>query len=86
MPRPLPAKILDQIATVVSSAQQAQVLIRVYAEAEIIRGANIEENIALEDIVQALIDHSAKGPGCDNDPDDARATLIGVTSPSATLH
>jgi hypothetical protein len=42
--------------------------------------AHIAENIALEDIVQALIERSAEGPGCEVDPDDARDALLGVTS------
>jgi hypothetical protein len=86
LPKQLPQKVLKEITTIKLSAKRAQALIQVYAEAEIIRVANIEANIALEDIVQALIDHSANGPGCEVNPDEARDALLGVTFPPATLH
>ena len=81
MRKQLPAKILSEIASVVLSAGRAQVLIQVYAEAETIRLANVDDNIALEDIVQAIIDQSAGGPGCEVNPDEARDALMGVTAP-----
>jgi hypothetical protein len=84
MPKQLPAKVLNEIALVVSRAARTQVLVRVYAEADTIRLAHIAENIALEDIVQAIIERSVEGPGCEVDPDDARDALLGVTpSPSS---
>jgi hypothetical protein len=83
MRKQLPAKIVDQIATVVKSAVHQQVLIRVYAQAEAIRLANIEENIALEDIVQAIIDGSGESLGCEVNPDEARDALLGITSAPA---
>ena len=80
MPKQLPGKIQKEIASVVSSAKHAQVRVQVYAEAETIRLANVEENIALEDIVQAIIDQSTGGPGCEVDPDQAREALLGIIS------
>jgi hypothetical protein len=80
MRKQLPGKIQNEIASVVSSAKDAQVLVQVYAEAETIRLANVEENIALEDIVEAIIDQSIDGPGCEVNPDQAREALLGITS------
>jgi len=79
MLKSLPAKVQREISTVISKAAQAQVLIRVYAEADAIRLANISDNIALEDIVQAIIDESTAGPGCEINPDDARDALLGIS-------
>jgi hypothetical protein len=83
MLKSLPAKVQREIITAISKAAQAQVLIRVYAEADAIRLANISDNIALEDIVQAIIDQSTGGPGCEINPDDARDALLGI---SAVVH
>ena len=86
MSKQLPPKVLEEIAVVVSKAARAQVLVRVYAEADAIRLANIGENIALEDIVQAIIERSAGGPGCEVDPDHARDALLGLASPPTVIH
>jgi hypothetical protein len=86
MPKQLSSKVLNEIAVVVSKAAQARVLIRVYAEADAIRLANLNENIALEDIVQAIIERSAGGLGCEVDPDHARDALLGLESPPTVVH
>lgn len=52
---------------------------RVYAGADQIRQSNIADNIALEDIVEAIIARSADGPGYEADPKDALGALLGVS-------
>ena len=79
MARELSAKVQAEISAVVESAVKAGTLVRVYAEADKIRQAHIVENIALEDIVEAIIARSADGPGYEADPKDALAALLGVS-------
>jgi hypothetical protein len=80
----LSSKIHAEIAAVVEAAAKAQVLVRVYVEGEKIRQANIADNIALEDIVQEIIDQSAKGPGYEADPNDALSALLGEGAEKTT--
>lgn len=73
----LTPKIHADIAAVLRAARRSKNLVRVYAEAERIRQANLEENIALEDIVNEIMQQSAKGPGFEADPNDARSAILG---------
>jgi hypothetical protein len=77
MNKGLPSKIHAEISAVIDAANKAQVLVRVYVEAEKIRQANIADNIALEDIVEEIIVQSADGLGYEADPVDAAAALLG---------
>ena len=73
----LSRKMRTAISAVVATAAEHGQLVQVYAEAEKIRRANIEDNVALEEIVEALINKSAAGPGYHSDPYEARAALLG---------
>ena len=73
----LSRKIRTAISAVVAAAAKQGQLVQVYAEAEKIRLANIADNVALEEIVEALINKSAGGPGYHSDPSEARAALLG---------
>jgi hypothetical protein len=53
--RPLTQKILAEIDAVVDLAKRSRTIVQIYAEAENIRRANFTANIALEDIVDALL-------------------------------
>jgi len=55
----LSAKIRAAITAAVAAAAKQGELVQVYVEAEKIRRANIADNVALEDIVEALILQSA---------------------------
>jgi hypothetical protein len=72
----LTPKIHAEIGAVLSAALKTQTLVRVYAEAERIRQANLEENIALEDIAQEIMELAVKGPGFEADPHDARSAFF----------
>jgi hypothetical protein len=67
----LTPKIYAEIDAVLSAAVKTKSLVRVYAEAERIRQANLEGNIALEDIAEEIMERAAKGPGFEADPHDA---------------
>ena len=73
----LSRNIRTAISAVVATAAKQRQLVQVYAEAEKIRQANIADNVALEDIVEALINRSAAGPGYESDPGEATAALLG---------
>jgi hypothetical protein len=73
----LPRKMRIAISAIVAAAAKQGQLVQVYAEAEKIRRAHIAENVALEEIVEALIHKSAGGPGYHSDPSEARAALLG---------
>jgi hypothetical protein len=73
----LSPKICTAISEVVKTAAKAQVLVQVYAEAEKICRTNLEENIALEDIVEEMIRRSSFWPGYEADPNQARAAILG---------
>jgi hypothetical protein len=73
----LSRKMRTAISAVVAAAAKQGQLVQVYAEAEKIRRANIADNVALEEIVEALINKSAGGPGYHSDPDEARAAPDG---------
>jgi hypothetical protein len=75
--RKLSSKIHSEINDLVEAAKKAGILIRVYAEAEKIRQANLNENVALEDIVEAIMNQSAHGPGFEANPTDALNALLG---------
>lgn len=81
----LSSKVHAEIRAVVSAATEARNLVRAYAEAETIRQANIADNIALEDIVQEIINRCAEGPGYEADPMEAHAALMGDRT-SITIH
>jgi hypothetical protein len=80
----LSSKIHAEIAAVVKAAIKGQVLVRVYVEGEKIRQANLADNVALEDIVQEIIDQSANGPGYEADPIDALPALLGEAAGKTT--
>jgi hypothetical protein len=73
----LSAKIRAAITAAVAAAAKQGEFVQVYVEAEKIRRANIADNVALEDIVEALIVQSANGPGYHSDPGDALAAMLG---------
>ena len=73
----LSRKIRTAISAVVAAAAKQGQLVQVYVEAEKIRRANVADNVALEDIVEALITKSAAGPGYESDPGGATAALLG---------
>lgn len=75
--RTLSPKIHSEISALVEAASQTGMLVRIYAEAEKIRRANIAENIALEDIANELIRRSADGPGYEADPSEAQDAFLG---------
>lgn len=72
-------KMRKAVSAVVDSAAERGQLVQIYAEAEKIRRANLADNVALEEIVEALLHKSAGGPGYHVDPDEARAALLGET-------
>jgi len=86
--RPLTQKILAEIDAVVDLAKRSRTIVQIYAEAENIRRANFTANIALEDIVDALLLRSVDGPGFELNPYEARDSLIGDADevPAATVH
>jgi hypothetical protein len=90
MVRILSRKVHDDISAVVDAATKTRNLVQVYAEAEKIRQANLDENIALEDIVQEIMNRSAHGPGYVADPGDALNALLGESwltmSKGETVH
>jgi hypothetical protein len=75
----LSKKMRTAISAVVATAAKQRHLVQVYAEAEKIRQANIADNVALEEIVEALIHKSAGGLGYHSDPSEAWAALMGET-------
>lgn len=68
----LTPKMLTEIHTVIALATRSGALVRVYAEAEKIRLANIFDNVALEDILDELVVKSAMAWGFESDPLEAR--------------
>jgi hypothetical protein len=77
--RVLSRKMRMAISDVVATAAQQRQLVPVYAEAEKIRLANLADNVALEEIVEALIKKASGSVGYHSDPDEARAALLGET-------
>ena len=73
----LSRKMRTAISAVVAAAAEQRQLVQVYAEAEKIRRANLADNVALEEIVEALMIKAAGGPGYSFDPSEARAALLG---------
>jgi hypothetical protein len=79
--RNLSPKMHAEIRALVEAAKRTGTVIQIYAEADHIRRANIVENIALEDVVEALIAGAAKGPGYVADPEEASEALLGNDDP-----
>src|SRR5687767_5271375 len=77
MPQELSPKMVVEIQAVVDAANKSARSIRVYAEADRIRQANMADNIALEDIVDAIT-RLAGSFRCTADPNDARDALLGI--------
>jgi hypothetical protein len=73
----LSRKMRIAISAVVAAAVKQGQLVQVYAEAEKIRQANLADNVALEEIIEALVTKAASGPGYHFDPSEARAALLG---------
>jgi hypothetical protein len=73
----LSSRMNAQIDAVVEAATNARQLVRVYFEAENIRQANVTDNVALEDIVDAIIARCALVPGYELDPSEALNALFG---------
>jgi hypothetical protein len=48
--------------------------------------ANLEENIALEDIAQEIMELAVKGSGFEVDPNDARSAFLGDCEPTTMRH
>jgi hypothetical protein len=84
--RPLTPKIHAEIGAVLETALKTRNLVRVYAEAEQIRQANLKDNVALEDIVSEIMRLSVHGLGFEANPADARDALLGIGSPADTIN
>jgi hypothetical protein len=83
----LSPKVNTEIEAVIHGALHSGAVIRAYLEAEKIRQANIADNVALEDILDAIIAGAAGGPHCEADPADARAAVLGYDlAPAETSH
>jgi hypothetical protein len=54
-------------------------VLHVYAEAERIRRNNLSDNVALEDIVDALMSATSNGMAYCFDPEEAADALLGAT-------
>ena len=77
MVRPFSQKVQAEIDATVKSAAEAGRLVRVYFEAERIRRANIQENLALEDVLEEIMRRAADGPGYEADAREAHSSLMG---------
>jgi hypothetical protein len=71
-------KVQNEVRAVVDLAATSGRKVHVYAEAEQIRQANLADNIALEDIVQAFLNCLSGSPGSILNPEEARNALLGV--------
>jgi hypothetical protein len=84
--RKLSEKMQAEILAVVAASTRASSAVRVYAESETIRRANLADNIALEDIVEEMIARSKDGPGYEENPYDAVDALLGNPPPFNIVH
>jgi hypothetical protein len=84
--RNLSAKMHTEIMAVVKAATKAGTSVKVYAEAETIRLANVSDNVALEDIVEEMITRCKDGPGYEENPWEALGALLGIPPPIITVH
>ena len=73
----LSSKICAEISAIVTAAATSGKLVRLYSEAEKIRQLNIGDNVALEDIMDAIIVQATGGPGYESDPNEALAAMLG---------
>ena len=83
----LSPKICAEISAVVETAATSGKLVRLYYEAEKIRQLNIGDNVALEDIIEAIIVQAKGGPGYESDPGEALAAMMGeLIAPLTSVH
>jgi hypothetical protein len=76
----LPKKVLIDIDAAIDAAAKEKLLLRVYAVAEVIRRKHASENIALEDIAEAVMSRSAKGTAFEVDISDAASAVLATTT------
>ena len=76
----LPTNVLIDIDAVIEAAAREKRFLRVYAVAEIIRQKHASENIALEDIAEAVMSRSAKGTAFEVDISDAASAVFASSS------
>jgi ribosomal protein S3AE len=84
--RKLSDKMHTEITAVVAAATRTGTSVKIYAEAETIRQANVSDNIALEDIVEEMITRCKDGPAYEDNPFDALAALLGTRLPIIAVH
>jgi hypothetical protein len=84
--RKLSEKMQAEILAVVEASTRSGTAVSVYSASEMIRQANISDNIALEDIVEEMISRSQDGPGYEENPLDALEALLGIPPQVTTLH
>jgi hypothetical protein len=68
-----------EMLSVVKAATASGEVLHVYAEAERIRRNNLSDNLALEDIVDALMSATTEGLAYCFDPGEAADALLGRT-------
>ena len=73
----LPTHILFQIDALRCRAIEMGKLVSVYREAETIRRGNPNDNVALEDIVEAIMAHCRDAPGFELNFCEAQGALMG---------
>jgi hypothetical protein len=78
--RSLSDKMQAEISGVLNAATASGGVVRIYAEAERIRRNHLPDNVALEDIVEALMG-SIDGLAYSFDPEEAADALLGRTRP-----
>ena len=76
MSRPFTGKMQAEMLSVLNAATASGTVLHVYAEAERIRRNNLSDNVALEDIVDALI-RAKNGLACCLEPEEAADALLG---------
>ena len=75
----LPAKLLLEIGALRNIAIWSSTLVNVYCEADRLRRCYPDDNIALEDIVEEILEHCHDGPGFELDVYEAQSAIMGST-------
>ena len=76
----LPAKLLFEIGFLRTMAIRSSTVISVYCEAERLRRRYLDDKIALEDIVEGILEHCHDGPGFMLDVCEAQSAIVGSTT------
>ena len=79
----LPARILFEIRVLRYRSIDRGELVNVYGEAERIRRNHPDDNVALEDIADEIMEQCWDSPGLEFDPLEAERSIIGTIR---TLH